>query len=80
MQTQLILNIDNKSIEMANNYANNNNITIDKLVEFYLKSFEVSSVKNSIKYKILKKVLKGIMQPLNINKFKIFSKEELNER
>jgi hypothetical protein len=37
MQTQLVLNIDNQTIELANFYAKEKGLSINEMIEFYLK-------------------------------------------
>ncbi len=37
MQTELILNIDNQTIDLANYYAKEKGMSISEMIEFYLK-------------------------------------------
>ncbi len=37
MQTQLVLNIDNQTIELANLYAKEKGLSVNEMIEFYLK-------------------------------------------
>jgi len=37
MQTQLVLNIDNQTVELANLYAREKGLSVNEMIEFYLK-------------------------------------------
>lgn len=37
MQTQLLLNIDNQTVELANNYAKEKGLSISELFEYYIR-------------------------------------------
>jgi hypothetical protein len=37
MQTQLVLNIDNQTVELANYYAKEKGLSVNEMIEFYLK-------------------------------------------
>ena len=47
MNTKLTLNLDKDIIFEAKNYAKNHNVSLSKLIEFYLNSLTKESKKNS---------------------------------
>ena len=80
MTTKLTLTLDNKVIERAKIYSRKNNISLSKLVEFYLKTLSSSSEKMLENIPPITKELSGIAKMEKTLSDKELLTEALNKK